>query len=82
MQNATRKELLTIMTRINENTKLYICGDKMQSDIRSSGFSEMYTLFNNEESREHGIHCCEFTHEDIMRDPVVSYIIQKVDFLA
>ena len=33
MQNATTKELLTIMTRLNKNTKLYICGDKMQSDI-------------------------------------------------
>jgi phosphate starvation-inducible PhoH-like protein len=81
MQNATIKELLTVMTRINDNTKLYICGDKRQSDINNSGFEQLFDLFNDEVSREQGIHCCEFDHDDIMRDPVVSYVIKKIDSL-
>ena len=81
MQNATAKELLTVMTRINKNTKLYICGDKMQSDIHNSGFENLFNLFNDDESKEHGIHCCEFTNDDIMRDPVVGYIIDKINLL-
>ena len=79
MQNATVKELLTVMTRINRNTKLFICGDKMQSDIRHSGFEKLYQLFDDNESRGRGIHCLEFDHSDIMRDPVVGYIIEKIE---
>ncbi len=79
MQNATIKELLTIVTRINANTKIFICGDAMQSDIRESGFLDMFNLFNDEESVSHGIHCLEFDRSDIMRDPVVGYVIKRVE---
>lgn len=79
MQNATLKELLTIVTRINKNTKIFICGDVMQSDIRDSGFLDMFNLFNDQESQARGIHCLEFDKSDIMRDPVVSYIVERVE---
>ena len=50
-QNFTFKELVTLITRIGENTKLFICGDTMQSDIgHKSGFSDMYSIFNDQES--------------------------------
>ena len=46
-QNFTFKELTTLVTRLGENSKLFICGDPMQSDINGkSGFSEMTDLFN------------------------------------
>ena len=78
-QNATIKELTTLITRIGKNTRLYICGDFMQSDINGkSGFGKMFDLFDDEESRRKGIHCFEFGEEDIVRSEILKYIIYKL----
>ena len=37
-QNFCYNELMTVLTRIGEDSKIIICGDMMQSDIRNSGF--------------------------------------------
>jgi hypothetical protein len=34
-------------------------------------------LFNNEESKEHGIFCMELTEEDIVRSELCKYITHK-----
>lgn len=79
-QNFTFKELTTLITRIGENTKLFICGDFMQSDINGkSGFNAMYNLFNDEDSKLKGIHCFRFTKHDIMRDELLKFIIEKLE---
>ena len=78
-QNFTFKELVTLITRIGENTKLFICGDAMQSDIgHKSGFSEMYSIFNDQESALKGIHCFGFKEADILRSKILKYIIKKI----
>jgi phosphate starvation-inducible PhoH-like protein len=78
-QNFTFKELVTLITRIGENTKLFICGDAMQSDIgHKSGFSEMYSIFNDQESVTKGIHCFSFKESDILRSKILKYIIKKI----
>ena len=78
-QNFTFKELTTLITRIGKNTKLFICGDFMQSDINGkSGFSAMYNLFNGDDSKLKGIHCFRFTKHDIMRDELLKFIIGKL----
>lgn len=76
-QNFSIKELTTLITRIGENTKMFVCGDPMQSDIgNKSGFSKMFDIFNNETSEKQGIHCFEFSEEDIMRSEILKYIIK------
>lgn len=78
-QNFTFKELTTLMTRIGEGSKLIICGDPMQSDINGrSGFADMYSIFDDEESEEKGIHCFSFGPEDIKRSEILKYIIRKL----
>jgi phosphate starvation-inducible PhoH-like protein len=78
-QNFTFKELITLITRIGENSKLFICGDVMQSDIYDrSGFVGMMELFSDEESREKGIHCFRFNENDIFRSEILKYIITKL----
>jgi len=78
-QNFSTKELITAVTRIGENTKMFICGDSMQSDVgNKSGFMKIYDLFNTEESREKGIHCFEFNEEDILRSEILKYIIHTL----
>lgn len=78
-QNFTFKELTTLMTRLGEGSKLIICGDPMQSDINGkSGFADMYSLFNDDESKEKGIHTFYFGPEDIKRSEILKYVISKI----
>jgi len=78
-QNFTFKELTTLMSRLGEGSKLLICGDPMQSDINGkSGFADMYSLFNDEESKEQGIHTFYFGPEDIKRSEILKYVISKI----
>jgi len=75
-QNYSTKELVTLLTRIGENTKMFICGDSMQSDIGAkSGFEKVVNLFKKEESTDKGIHCFEFEEEDIVRSEILKYIV-------
>lgn len=78
-QNFTFKELVTMITRLGDNSKLFICGDLMQSDINGrSGLQPMMELFNDEVSKEKGIHCFTFNEDDIQRSEILKYIIQKL----
>ena len=78
-QNFTFKELTTLITRLGEDSQLFICGDYMQSDINGkSGFSDMFKLFDDQESREKGIQCFSFGLKDIKRSRLLSYIIRKL----
>lgn len=78
-QNFSFSELTTLITRIGEGTKLFICGDPMQSDINGrSGFNEMVNLFSSDDCAENGIHTFRFTEEDIFRSEILKFIISKI----
>ena len=81
-QNGTFNELLTCLTRIGKFTKYFILGDPMQSDLKNkdqSGFKPMFNIFNTEEAKQQGIHCVEFTKDDIMRSEILKFIIDQVE---
>ena len=78
-QNFTFNELITVLTRIGENSKIIICGDMMQSDIKNGGFSQIFKKFNDEESKDHGIYCTEFGTKDIKRSVILKYIVAKLE---
>lgn len=79
MQNCSKKELITLMTRIGEFSKLFLIGDPSQSDIGlRSGFQDIYDLFDDDESRVNGIYTFKFTEEDIVRSKLVQFIATKV----
>ncbi len=78
-QNMTTKEIFTLITRIGEFSKVFILGDPDQSDINGkSGFLKMISRFEDEESRNQGIHVFKFTEDDVVRSGLVQYIIKKV----
>jgi phosphate starvation-inducible PhoH-like protein len=82
-QNLTKKELITLLTRIGEFSKLFLCGDPQQSDINGrSGFKPVFDLFNDDESKEHGIYTFEFTEDDVLRSALVRFIVRKVKALS
>jgi phosphate starvation-inducible PhoH-like protein len=78
-QNMTQKELITLITRIGEFSKVFVIGDPEQSDIgNKSGFTKIVNLFDDADSRENGIFTFKFTEEDIVRSGLVKYIIKKI----
>lgn len=77
-QNMTYEELFTLITRTGEFSKVFILGDPDQSDISKSGLLKMINQFDDEESRQNGIHVFKFTADDIVRSGLVKFIIKKV----
>lgn len=78
-QNLNKKELVTTLTRIGKYSKFIILGDANQSDIRDSGFMALFDLFNDDISKNQGIHCFSFTREDIVRSGILKYIVERVE---
>jgi len=77
-QNLTRGELITIMTRFGRNSNYIICGDCMQSDIRQSGFKEVFDKFNDEDCIQQGIHTTKFGFGEIVRSKILRFIFKKL----
>lgn len=78
-QNMTKRELVTLVTRIGEFSKLFLCADPDQSDInKKSGLLAMANLFDDDESREQGIHVFRFTEENIVRSALCKYLLLKL----
>jgi phosphate starvation-inducible protein PhoH len=72
-----------MITRAGEFSKIFLCGDPQQSDIGSrSGFRDIFNLFNDDDSKEHGIYTFEFTEDDILRSALVKFIVKKVKNLS
>ena len=54
--------------------------DEKQSDIRGKiEFIRYFDLFNSEESQSLGIHCLSLGKEDIVRHPILGYILDKIE---
>lgn len=80
-QNFTSGELKTLLTRIGQFSKVFLCGDPSQSDLqngKSEGFIKVYELFDNMDAREQGIYTFEFNDEDdVIRSEFVKFIIKS-----
>lgn len=82
-QNMTRKELITLITRVGEFSKLYVCGDPGQSDINGkSGFVPIMDIFDDDDSRANGIHIFKFDEDDVVRSGLVKFILKKLKNLT
>lgn len=78
-QNLTKSELVTILTRFGEDSKMLVIGDTLQSDINGrSGFQDIFETFNDKESEQNGVFCFKFTHEHIMRSEMLKFIVKKL----
>lgn len=80
IQNFSMAEIITLITRLGQYSKLFACGDLMQSDINGkSGFKKIFDLFNDEESRKNGIYCITLTKDDVVRSGIVKFILEKLE---
>jgi len=78
-QNLSVEDLLLVMTRLGKFSKMIITGDIMQPDIKNSAFQKVASLFDDEASKEKGIHNFTFGKEDIFRNEILSFIIEKFE---
>jgi phosphate starvation-inducible protein PhoH len=62
-------------------SKLILIGDIRQADIKNSGFEKIYNLFDDKKSNDKGICTFKFGREDIMRNDILAYIIEKFEQL-
>ena len=81
-QNSTEKEITTVLTRMGKSSRCFILADPMQTDLKNSnlsgGFKNFCNLFDDDESREQGIHIFKFNEDDIMRSEIIKFIIKKI----
>jgi len=80
-QNFTLNEIITIMTRLEETSKMFIIADSDQCDLPKhlhTEFKKLIDLFNNEDSVEHNIHYFEMKDpEYVMRSEFVKFISNR-----
>ena len=77
-QNLNFHELDTIITRVGDNSRIFFCGDFMQTDLKNNaeqrGLIQFMDIIKNMKSFE----TIDFTEEDIVRSGLVKeYIISK-----
>jgi phosphate starvation-inducible PhoH-like protein len=79
-QNSSKKEIITVLTRLGVGSKCFILGDPMQTDLRgnNAAFDRMFELFSDDQSKSAGINTFEFDEEDIMRSDLVKFLVKKL----
>lgn len=77
-QNASYEQLKMLLTRIGQNSKMVLTGDIQQSDLArhlQGGFCDLiHTL-----DKTNGIGISTLTDVDIVRNPIISKILSKLD---
>ncbi len=81
-QSLVEREIITIMTRLGEHSKIIICADPYQTDLTNGkvgGFDKLFKTFSDQESKDNGIFTFEFGPEDIVRSKFVKFIVEKLE---
>ena len=84
-QNSSLKEIITVLTRIGEGTKMFLCADNRQTDLKNGNrgsFAKIMKTFSDGESKENNIHSFAFNENDIMRSKILKFIVKKIDAQA
>ena len=77
-ENYSKEEMLLLLTRIGENSKIIISGDIEQmdrKDLKTTQCGMTYALEKLKDMDE--VDCVEFHNEDIVRNPIISKIIDR-----
>jgi|SanBayMetagenome_1026888.scaffolds.fasta_scaffold50805_1 phosphate starvation-inducible PhoH-like protein len=80
----TWDDLFLVLTRCGEFTRIFFIGDSVnQNDIGAkSGFRRMFDLFNDQESKDFGIHCFELReYSDIVRSGLLRFVMEKTGLI-
>lgn len=80
-QNCVMNELITIMTRLEESSKMFLIADSDQCDLPKNlqnEFGKIVNLFTDDSSKTHGIHYFEMRDpEFVMRSEFVKFVSKR-----
>jgi phosphate starvation-inducible protein PhoH and related proteins len=76
-QNATRAQLLMVLTRIGDNCKMVLTGDPDQHDkeYHTSGLNDLIGRFKASDTKNDGMALVEFGREDVQRHEIIPYVL-------
>ena len=78
-QNSTPNQMKLLLTRIGFNSKFFISGDLEQTDrYKDKTHSGLYDAINRFKS-VNSILCHEFSQKDVVRNPLITKILEKYD---
>lgn len=77
-QNATFEQIKMFITRLGKNSKCIINGDLRQSDLERNGIIGLQVCVNKLQDIER-VSINELTSEDIIRHPIISKILVKLE---
>jgi phosphate starvation-inducible PhoH-like protein len=78
-QNTTVEQIKMAVTRLGPFSKMVICGDPEQSDIKGmNGLEYLTKIFEKEgkQTEENGCYLCRLGIEDIQRNCVIPYLLE------
>lgn len=83
VQNCTDHEINSILTRVGKNTRVILCGDHRQDDLKMTGKKNQQSGIENLIRIARAMHCfslIEFNVQDIVRSGFVrDYIITRIN---
>jgi len=75
MQNSTPNQMLMLLTRIGENSKMVITGDLNQGDkLHANGLKDLYDKLNKNE-QQNKLYLIELNENDIQRSKLVNQVL-------
>lgn len=76
-QNCTITQMMMLLTRIGQNSKMVITGDLAQSDLNvTNGLSDLIKRIDQHSNGMNDIHKIHFGQGDVERHPVIKNILQ------
>lgn len=79
-QNTTVEQIKMAVTRLGPFSKMVICGDLQQSDIRGMNgleyLTQLFTREGTQQAESNGCYLCQLGIEDIQRNCVIPYLIE------
>ena len=80
LQNTSNKQMLMLLTRLGEDSKIVITGDISQSDNNENGLLDLlnriqYKGYDEERLNQKSISLVKFSKEDIQRSKIVDTIL-------
>jgi phosphate starvation-inducible PhoH-like protein len=81
IQSLTYREIISLLTRISEFSKMILIFDPKQSDLpegKMGAINKIWDAFSDQESFENGIRTFSFGPEDIVRSELVKFIVKKL----
>ena len=74
VQNVTKKNIRTILSRLGENSRMVLIGDENQIDIKDAKHSALAWLVNKLEGKVNGVGAMRFDKGDVVRHPIIGLI--------